>query len=154
MILESSFHPDDRGRAIGAWSGLGGVAAAVGPFVGGWLVQAASWRLIFSINLPVAALVVVLVVLHVPESRDPGATGRIDVAGGSPVTLGLVGLTCGLIRGTAGFPALAAFAKGLAKEFGPRGVRINTVSPGPGRLPRRRRGGADLVTGSRSVAAG
>ncbi|MEZ0067502.1 EmrB/QacA subfamily drug resistance transporter [Streptacidiphilus sp. MAP12-20] len=99
-ILEASFVPEDRGRAIGAWSGLSGVATAVGPFLGGWLVQAVSWRLIFAINLPVAVLVVVLALRHVPESRDPGTVGaRIDIVGGLLVTLGLVGLTYGLIEG-------------------------------------------------------
>ena len=98
-ILQASFHPDDRGKAIGAWSGLSGVAAAVGPFLGGWLVEAASWRLIFVINLPLAVLVVVLTWRHVPESRDPEASGRVDVVGGVLVTGGLVGLTYGLIEG-------------------------------------------------------
>jgi EmrB/QacA subfamily drug resistance transporter len=100
-ILEASFVPADRGRAIGAWSGLSGVATAIGPFLGGWLVQAVSWRLIFAINLPIAALVVVLAVRHVPESHDPDATGRVDLPGGALVTLGLVGLTYGLIEGPA-----------------------------------------------------
>src|SRR5437764_8805438 len=98
-ILEASFVKEDRGKAIGAWSGLGGVATAVGPFLGGWLVQAASWRLIFAINIPIAAVVIALAVRHVPESRDPDATGRVDNAGGILVTLGLVGLTYGLIEG-------------------------------------------------------
>jgi EmrB/QacA subfamily drug resistance transporter len=98
-ILEASFHPADRGKAIGAWSGLGGVATAIGPFLGGWLIQAASWRLIFVINLPVAAVVVALAVRHVPESRDPEVTGRVDLAGGALVTAGLMGLTYGLIEG-------------------------------------------------------
>src|SRR5207248_420778 len=71
-IIEASFRPEDRGSAIGAWSGLGGVAGAVGPFLGGWLVDAASWRLIFLINLPLAAAVVWVTSRHVPESRDPG----------------------------------------------------------------------------------
>jgi EmrB/QacA subfamily drug resistance transporter len=98
-ILEASFRPEDRGRAIGAWSGLSGVATAVGPFLGGWLVQSVSWRLIFFINLPVAAAVVVVAWRHVPESRDPDATGRLDLTGGLLVTLGLIGLTYGLIEG-------------------------------------------------------
>jgi EmrB/QacA subfamily drug resistance transporter len=102
-ILEASFTPEDRGKAIGAWSGLSGVASAIGPFLGGWLVQAVSWRLIFAINLPLAALVVVLAQRHVPESRDPATVGtRIDVTGGALVTLGLVGLTYGLIEGPSG----------------------------------------------------
>jgi EmrB/QacA subfamily drug resistance transporter len=98
-IIEASFRPADRGKAIGAWSGLSGVATAIGPFLGGYLVQAVSWRLIFVINLPVAAMVVVVAMRHVPESRDPDITGRIDVTGGVLVTLGLVGLTYGLIEG-------------------------------------------------------
>jgi EmrB/QacA subfamily drug resistance transporter len=109
-ILQASFRPDDRGRAIGAWSGLGGVATAIGPFLGGWLVQAVSWRLIFAINLPIAALVVVVAWRHVPESYDPDAPRRVDLAGGALVTLGLVGLTYGLIEGPSvgwGSPAAA-----------------------------------------------
>lgn len=100
-ILEASFQGDDRGRAIGAWSGLSGVATAIGPFLGGWLVQAVSWRLIFYINLPLAALVVAVALARVPESRDREATGRIDVAGAVLITAGLVGLTFGLIEGPA-----------------------------------------------------
>jgi len=98
-ILEASFVREDRGRAIGAWSGLGGVAMAIGPFLGGYLVQAASWRLIFAINLPIAAAVVLVAWRHVPESHDSEANGRVDVTGGVLVTLGLVGLTYGLIEG-------------------------------------------------------
>ncbi|MGI8447069.1 MAG: DHA2 family efflux MFS transporter permease subunit [Streptosporangiaceae bacterium] len=101
-ILEAVFRPDDRGKAIGAWSGFAGVGTAIGPFIGGYLVQAVSWRLIFVINLPLAALVVAVTLRHVPESRDPQATGRIDVLGGTLVTLGLIGLTYGLIEGPGG----------------------------------------------------
>jgi EmrB/QacA subfamily drug resistance transporter len=113
-ILQASFIPEDRGKAIGAWSGLGGVATAIGPFLGGWLVQAVSWRLIFVINLPVAAAVLLVAWRHVPESHDPDATGRVDVVGGGLVTLGLVGLTYGLIEGPGrGWSSPAALA-GLA----------------------------------------
>ena len=101
-IIEASFHPDDRGKAIGAWSGFSGVGTAIGPFLGGWLIQAVSWRLIFAINLPVAAGVLAVAWRHVPESRDPDETGRVDLAGGALVTLGLVGLTYGLIDGPSG----------------------------------------------------
>jgi EmrB/QacA subfamily drug resistance transporter len=100
-ILEASFRPDDRSKAIGAWSGLSGVGIAIGPFLGGWLIAAVSWRLIFFINLPLAAVVVAVGLWHLPESRDPGETGRLDIAGGVLVTLGLVGLTYGLINGSA-----------------------------------------------------
>src|SRR5215469_3048230 len=100
-IIEASFHPDDRGKAIGAWSGLGGVGIAIGPFLGGWLIQAVSWRLIFFINLPLAVVIVLVSLRHVPESRDMRETGRVDIAGGALVTLGLIGLTYGLIDGPA-----------------------------------------------------
>jgi EmrB/QacA subfamily drug resistance transporter len=117
-ILEAVFRPDDRGKAIGAWSGYAGVGTAIGPFIGGYLVQAVSWRLIFVINLPLAALVVAVTLRHVPESRDPEATGPIDVRGGTLVTLGLIGLTYGLIEGPGGNwtrPAvLAALLGGIA----------------------------------------
>ncbi len=80
-ILQASFAPADRARAIGAWSGLSGVATAAGPLLGGYLITAASWRWIFFINVPIAAAVVALGARHVPESRDPGATGTIDYPG-------------------------------------------------------------------------
>lgn len=96
-ILQSSFRAEDRSRAIGAWSGLSGIAAALGPFLGGWVVQVASWRWIFLINLPAAVAVVVIAVRHVPESRDPGASRRTDTAGAALVALGLGALTFGLI---------------------------------------------------------
>jgi EmrB/QacA subfamily drug resistance transporter len=99
-IIEASFIPGDRGKAIGAWSGLSGVAIAIGPFLGGWLVEAATWRLIFAINLPLAVVVFVVAWRHVPESRDPEATGRVDLVGAALVTIGLVGLTYGLIEGS------------------------------------------------------
>src|SRR4051795_1673653 len=99
-ILQASFVEKDRSRAIGAWSGLGGVATAVGPFVGGWLIGVASWRLVFLINLPLAVAVVLLAARHVPESRAPAVTGRLDVTGAVLVTGGLTGLTYGLIEGS------------------------------------------------------
>jgi MFS family permease len=79
-ILQASFAPDDRSKAIGAWSGLGGVATAIGPFLGGWLISAVSWRLIFFINLPIAVAVIVIAVRHVPESRAPGPAPPLDAA--------------------------------------------------------------------------
>jgi EmrB/QacA subfamily drug resistance transporter len=97
-ILQSSIAKEDRGRAIGAWSGLGGVAAAVGPFVGGWLVDAASWRWVFLVNLPVAIAVVIVAIRHVPESRDSTITGRIDLGGAALGSVGLAAATYGLIE--------------------------------------------------------
>jgi EmrB/QacA subfamily drug resistance transporter len=98
-ILEASFAPEDRGKAIGAWSGLGGVATAIGPFVGGWLIAAVSWRLVFFLNLPLTVAVVLIAARHVPESRAPGPHGALDVAGAVVVTGGLTGLAYGLIEG-------------------------------------------------------
>jgi EmrB/QacA subfamily drug resistance transporter len=98
-IIEASFRREDRAPAIGAWSGLGGVTAAIGPFLGGWLVQAATWRLIFLINLPLAAVVIWASVRHVPESRDPGATGRLDWAGAGLAAVGLTGVVYALTDG-------------------------------------------------------
>ncbi|MFD8558483.1 MFS transporter [Streptosporangium canum] len=96
-IIQASFVREDRPRAIGAWSGLGGTAAAIGPLLGGWLVQTVGWRWVFLINLPVAALVVAVAVRHVPESRDMEATGRFDVLGAALAALALAGITYGLI---------------------------------------------------------
>jgi EmrB/QacA subfamily drug resistance transporter len=117
-IIEAGFRREDRGPAIGAWSGLGGVTAAIGPFVGGWLVQAATWRLVFLINLPLAALVVWVSLRHVPESRDPGATARLDWAGAALAAAGLAGivyaLTGGPAQGWTSPPILAAGLGGVA----------------------------------------
>jgi EmrB/QacA subfamily drug resistance transporter len=96
-ILQASFTPDDRPRAIGAWSGLGGVATAIGPFLGGWLISAVSWRLVFFINLPVAAAVIAISVRHVPETRAPGPRPPLDVTGAATISLALAGITYGLI---------------------------------------------------------
>ncbi len=115
-IIAASFHRDDRSAAVGAWSGLGGIAAAIGPLVGGWLVEL-HWRLVFLVNVPVAVLIVVVAVRHVPESRDPEAAGRLDVIGTSFAAAGLGALTFGLTRaGGAGFngPVIAIVAAGLA----------------------------------------
>ncbi|HUC35797.1 MAG TPA: MFS transporter [Acidimicrobiales bacterium] len=100
-ILQASFTAEDRGRAIGAWSGLGGLAAAAGPVLGGYLVTAASWRWIFFINLPVAAFVLVVSSRHVPESRDPSSARGVDPAGAVLGVLALAGLTYLFIEGSA-----------------------------------------------------
>ncbi len=100
-ILQASFRADDRARAIGAWSGLSGAAAAAGPLVGGFLIAIGSWRWVFFINLPVAVAVLVVTARHVPESRDPTSAGRIDVVGASLAVVCLAGLTYGLIEAPA-----------------------------------------------------
>ncbi len=98
-MIQASFAPGDRAKAVGAWSGLSGVATAVGPFLGGWLVESISWRWIFFINLPVAAVVVVLALRHVPETRADGASERVDLAGAALGALALAGVTYALIEG-------------------------------------------------------
>jgi len=117
-ILEASFEREDRARAIGAWSGLGGIGGAIGPFVGGWLVEAGSWRYVFLINVPVAALVLLVTARHVPESRDPAAARRIDVAGIVTGAVGLGGLTYGFtawpMRGPTDPVVLVSLAVGVA----------------------------------------
>lgn len=94
-LISASFHGEDRARAVGAWSGLGGIAGALGPFLGGWLVEW-SWRAVFWINVPVAVLVVAVAARHVPESRDEEATGRLDLLGTLLAAGGLAALTFGL----------------------------------------------------------
>jgi EmrB/QacA subfamily drug resistance transporter len=117
-IIEASFHRDDRGAAVGAWSGLGGIALALGPFVGGYLIDAASWRLIFLINLPIAAAVVWVATRHVPETRDESVrSSPLDLRGAAASALGLAaatyGLTAGLERGW-GSPLVIALIVGGA----------------------------------------
>ncbi|MFE9368481.1 DHA2 family efflux MFS transporter permease subunit [Streptomyces sp. NPDC006711] len=98
-LIQAGFHPDDRARAVGVWSGLGGVGAAVGPFLGGWLVDGPGWRWVFLINVPLAALCVGVALRHVPESRDPRThTGRFDVLGAALGALALALVTYALIE--------------------------------------------------------
>lgn len=99
-LISASFDPDDRGAAIGAWSGLGGVATALGPLLGGWLVEAVSWRAVFLLNLPFAVAIVWICRRHVPESRDPDAPSRFDLVGVGLTAGGLAALTYGLIAST------------------------------------------------------
>ncbi len=125
-MIEASFRPVDRARAIGAWSGLGGVATALGPLFGGWLVEAVSWRAIFLINVPIGLVTMIWATRHVPETRDPDAGGRLDSAGALLVALGLAGTTYALIQapGDGASPAvivgaiggIAALAAFIAQE--------------------------------------
>jgi EmrB/QacA subfamily drug resistance transporter len=110
-IIEATFEPDGRGAAIGAWSGLGGVAAAIGPFVGGWLVSAVSWRLVFFINLPLAVLTAWVAIRHIPETRNEQMrTLRLDIAGAALAALGLAGVTYALTEAQGGTSGSAAVA--------------------------------------------
>ncbi|RKN42789.1 MFS transporter [Micromonospora endolithica] len=125
-VLQASFHPDDRGRAIGAWSGLSGVSTALGPFIGGWLIDALSWRWIFFLNVPIAVVVLLAAVRWVPESRDEAASRtqgpgrrhrRFDVAGALLGAAALAGITYALIdapvRGFDSLPVLGSALVGL-----------------------------------------
>jgi len=98
-LIEASFRPADRARAIGAWSGLGGVATALGPLVGGYLIGAVSWRAIFLINLPLGIFVAVMALRHAPETMDvEAAGGQLDLRGSALAALGLAGSTYALIE--------------------------------------------------------
>jgi EmrB/QacA subfamily drug resistance transporter len=97
-IIQASFARDDRPRAVGAWSGLGGVAGAAGPLLGGWIVSAVGWRWVFLLNLPLAAVVIAVSTRHVPETKDPSAHGKFDVSGAALAALALAGISYALIE--------------------------------------------------------
>lgn len=113
-LIQASFHEDDRAKAVGLWSGFGGVGAAVGPFVGGWLVDGPGWRWVFFLNVPLALVCVPVALRHVPESRDETAHGRFDVLGAGLGASALALVTYALIAqvwwaGAAGAVLGAAF---------------------------------------------
>ncbi|MFD5184769.1 MFS transporter [Streptomyces sp. NPDC058372] len=107
-LIQSGFHPDDRARAVGLWSGLGGVGSAIGPFVGGWLVDGPGWRWVFLLNVPLALVCVPVALRHVPESWDtsvpegvragPDGRRRFDVLGAGLGALALALVTYALIE--------------------------------------------------------
>jgi EmrB/QacA subfamily drug resistance transporter len=112
-IIEASIRPGDRTRAIGTWAGFSGVSAAIAPFVGGWLLQLGSWRPIFLINLPVAAVTAWITWRHVPESRDTSASGSPDWRGALASVAALAAITYAIIvlpGGGVRSPAFAAAA--------------------------------------------
>ncbi|WP_053175469.1 MFS transporter [Nonomuraea sp. SBT364] len=129
-LIQSSFHPDDRARAIGWWSGMSGMAGAAGPLLGGVLVDAAGWRWVFLINVPLAGFLALLLIARVPRSRHGELSGRFDVAGAVLAALGLGAMTYALIQapGDPG-PAAAAALLGLVAVLG--FVRVERRSPTP-----------------------
>ncbi|MGW1379779.1 MFS transporter [Streptomyces sp. NPDC002446] len=133
-LIQAVLHPDDRARGVGAWSGLGGVAAAVGPFVGGWLVDGPGWRWVFFLNVPLAAVCVPVALRYVPETRERDVRERrgFDVRGAVLGALALAGVTYALIaapgRGAAPgvlVPAVAGVLLGVVF------VRVERRSPDP-----------------------
>lgn len=113
-IISASFADEERGRAIGTWSGFTAITAAVGPVLGGWLIENISWRAIFFINLPIALVVFALVLLHVPESRDEESRG-LDWIGAALATISLGAIVYGLIESSRlgfGNPAIIASLSG------------------------------------------
>ncbi len=98
-IVEASFAEEDRGKAIGAWSGWSGISSLIGPFVGGWLVDSASWRWVFAVVVVVALAAAWLALRHLPETRSKRGSGhRPDWAGSVLVSIGLATITYALIE--------------------------------------------------------
>ncbi|HEY0613954.1 MAG TPA: MFS transporter [Candidatus Elarobacter sp.] len=131
-LISAFFTGSERGRAIGTWSGFASITGAVGPVIGGWLTQHASWRWVFLLNLPIALAVLAIAWRGFPESRDEAMPQRLDVAGAALATLGLGAFTYGLIASQGGRPsalALAALAAGVALLAG--FVVVERRSPAP-----------------------
>jgi EmrB/QacA subfamily drug resistance transporter len=118
-LISSSFCAEERGRAIGTWSGFTAMTAALGPVLGGWLIEHVSWRWVFFINVPLAVLVVVISWARVPESRDEEMVQKLDGWGALLATVGLCGITFGLIEaGRGGTRALIAGGAGVVALAG------------------------------------
>jgi EmrB/QacA subfamily drug resistance transporter len=131
-IISSSFEGEERGKAIGTWAGLSGVTTALGPILGGFLVENVSWRAAFLINVPLAIVVLLISYRHVPESRDPDAR-KLDIPGAALATLGLGGVVYGLITSAAaGFDnirVIATLALGVGCLVGFVGWERRTAEP-------------------------
>lgn len=113
-LISVSFSPNERGRAIGTWSGFTAITAALGPVLGGWFVQHTSWRWVFFINIPVAAIVMALILFKVPEAKTKKNKQPLDWVGAGLTTLGLGGIVYAFLEsvpllGVLGLVLLAAF---------------------------------------------
>ncbi len=97
-LISDAFDDAERGAAIGTWSGFSAITTAIGPVLGGWLIQAVSWRAVFFINAPLAAIVVVLTGRYTSESKDPSRSERIDWTGAALAVIGLSGIVFGLLE--------------------------------------------------------
>ncbi|WP_055524717.1 MFS transporter, partial [Streptomyces graminilatus] len=135
-LIQASFHPDDRGRAVGLWSGFGGIGAAVGPFLGGWLVDGPGWRWVFLLNVPLALVCAPVAVRHVPESGD-GRTRheRFDVLGAGLGAFALAMVTYALIEARSGsvavvsLSAVVGIVAGVAFVYVERGRGDDAMMP-------------------------
>src|ERR1041385_2196969 len=151
-IISATFSEKDRGKAIGTWSGATAMTTALGPVLGGWLIEHVTWRAVFFLNVPFALMVLALLVLWVPESRDEEDSGPIDLFGAALATLGLGGMVFGLIESSRlGFSnpvVIATMSGGLILSAGFVLVEARAKNPMmPLRLFRSRNfAGANLLT--------
>jgi EmrB/QacA subfamily drug resistance transporter len=113
-VIVSTFPPDERGKAVGAWTAWGGIGTVLGPVIGGQLVDAASWRWIFAINVPIVVVTIMMILRFVPTGRERDPNAQVDVVGALLCALGLAGLTFGLIEQPLHGWASAAVALPLA----------------------------------------
>ncbi|MBD0860290.1 DHA2 family efflux MFS transporter permease subunit [Gordonia sp. zg691] len=113
-LINAEIAPSDRGAAIGLWAGMSGATSALGPFVGGYLVDAASWRWVFLLSVPLALGAMVIAIRRVPESRGPASTSRLDIAGALTMTVGLAGVIFALIEGPSRGWAAGTVVAGVA----------------------------------------
>ena len=113
-LITSNFPKSERGRAIGTWAAASGVAAALGPILGGWIIDLASWRVIFFINLPIAAIALAVSTIWVPETVTPGATHKMDWVGAALACLGLAGIALALTDAAEGGLDQSVFWTGAA----------------------------------------
>jgi len=97
-IISATFDDAERGRAIGTWSGFSAITTAIGPVIGGWLIEHVSWRAAFFVNVPLAAVVIGLSLKFMDESKDPSRTKSIDWVGAALGVLGLGGVVFGLLE--------------------------------------------------------
>jgi EmrB/QacA subfamily drug resistance transporter len=131
-IISASFAPDDRAAAVGAWSGLAGVSTALGPLLGGWLVQDVSWRWAFAINAPLAAVTIVLGRKTVPETRAAHRPPRLDVLGSVLIAGALGCVTYGSTEaGSSGWSTVAILTTAVGVVLGVVFVQLERVSPEP-----------------------
>ncbi|MEH0577001.1 MULTISPECIES: MFS transporter [Streptomyces] len=130
-LIQASFHRDDRGRAVGLWSGFGGIGAAVGPFLGGWLVDGPGWRWVFLLNVPLALVCVPVALRHVPESGDGRKHGRFDVLGAVLGALALALVTYALIEAGSGPLGVVVAAAVAGVATGAAFVAVERRRPDP-----------------------